>query len=79
MANTKSLNPAERKKAKRQGRAKNRELYKNLSKADRKRFIAQIKDKKSKSKTGIVAFTNEIEKKKKEAQKTKDETAGAEA
>lgn len=60
MPNTKSLSPEERKKAKRQARKKNKEILSSLPKSDRKRFMAQLKDKKNKNKEGLVRFVNNL-------------------
>jgi hypothetical protein len=68
MANTAKLETKERKKKKREARIKNKKLFHDLSKENRKKFLTQVHDKKAKNKMGIVSFTENI-KKEKEAKK----------
>lgn len=86
MANTKGMTLEERRKAKKVARKKHKELYNAMSKQDRNRFLTQIRDKKAKSKEGVVAFTNKIAEAKKqeeaaakEAEKAPVEQAAPEA
>lgn len=81
MANTKSLNINQRKQKKREARKKNKELFTNLTKKNRKKFLVQIHDKKAKSKDGIVSFTEKInaEEEKKEEKKKQEAKIAKEA